>query len=58
MFLKFDKQKTGKLNELEMAYFFNELFMELGIHHIVTPSEAKEAMKTFDQNKDGYIDKK
>lgn len=32
--------------------------MELGIHHIVTPLEAKEAMRTFDQNNDGFIDKK
>lgn len=38
VFKKFDKDKSGRLDELEMAYFFNELFRQLGIPHIVTPS--------------------
>ncbi len=27
VFKKYDKDKSGKLDELEMAYFFNDLFM-------------------------------
>ncbi len=41
-----------------MAYFYNDVFFYLGIPHIVTPLEAREAMKTFDKNNDGLIDKK
>ena len=41
-----------------MAYFFNDVFVQLGISHIVTPLEAREAMRTFDKNNDGLIDKK
>lgn len=58
VFQKYDKDKSKKLDELEMAYYFNDLFVQLGIPHIVTPLQAREAMRTFDLNKDGLIDKK
>ena len=41
-----------------MAYYFNDLFMHLGIQGIVTPSQAKLAIKSIDLNKDGLVDKK
>jgi hypothetical protein len=41
-----------------MAYYFNDLFMHLGIHDIVTPAQAKEAIKSIDLDKDGLVDKK
>ncbi len=37
VFLKYDKDNSRKLDELEMAYYFNDIFVQLGIPHIVTP---------------------
>lgn len=58
MFLKYDRERDGTLNSLEMANYLTELFQTLGYGSVdITPQQAQQAIKMMDRNNDNKITK-
>lgn len=57
VFMRYDYNRSGRLNLPELHIFLNELFMLTGFKKTFTYEEAYGALASIDANRDGQISK-
>jgi len=57
VFMKFDSNRSGTLEAIELAGFFNEVFAMMGDPRRMDQNSAMQALRAIDQNCDGRANK-
>ena len=53
VFTRYDRDRTGALDALELAAFFNDVFAQMGQSTRLNNQQAMDALRVIDSNSDG-----
>ncbi len=53
IFAKYDKDRSGGLDALELANFFSDLYRSMGYSVVITVQQAQQSLAAVDTNYDG-----
>ena len=57
VFNVYDRDRSGSLNTMELAGFFNDIFAKMGDPRRLNQQQATAALQAIDQNNDGRANK-
>lgn len=58
VFAYYDRNRTGYLDPLELANFYNDLFARLNDQRRLNQQQAMDVFRTIDTNFDGRVEKR